>query len=82
MSNDRGSSDYFGLNHYTSRIAIPVEKSDHDGWIQDSGYITSVDPKWPSSSSYVHVRLKILSLYNCYILVALQWFVFDWLSDH
>ncbi|XP_033217859.1 myrosinase 1-like isoform X2 [Belonocnema kinseyi] len=52
----RGTSDYFGLNHYTSYIAVPVQKEVNKGWANDRGFYQIVDPKWPvSASSWLRV---------------------------
>lgn len=48
----RGTSDYFGLNHYTSYIAVPVQKEVGKAWTNDRGFYQTVDPKWPVSASF------------------------------
>ncbi|KAF7988249.1 hypothetical protein HCN44_007781 [Aphidius gifuensis] len=42
----RGSSDYFGLNYYTSRVCASMPKTNGTGWYQDSGVQVSVDRAW------------------------------------
>ncbi|KAJ8667086.1 hypothetical protein QAD02_008748 [Eretmocerus hayati] len=44
----RGSSDYFGLNHYTSYLAEPSIPSEVTN---DEGLTYSSDPKWDTSQS-------------------------------
>ncbi|XP_033229069.1 myrosinase 1-like [Belonocnema kinseyi] len=47
----RGTADYFGLNHYTSHIAVPVKRGTGEVWENDRGFHQAVDPKWPVSAA-------------------------------
>ncbi|XP_046486759.1 myrosinase 1-like [Neodiprion pinetum] len=47
----RGTSDYFGLNHYTTFEVSPRTKKPDDVWALDSGLEKSVDPSWPRTAS-------------------------------
>ncbi|XP_051172499.1 myrosinase 1-like isoform X1 [Leptopilina boulardi] len=47
----RGSSDFFGLNHYTSFVAIPQIKKEGSVWFNDAGYYKTFNPKWPGAAS-------------------------------
>lgn len=47
----KGSSDFFGLNHYTSRYATPGETGEIPSFLRDMAVIKTVDPKWPGSAS-------------------------------
>lgn len=42
----RGSSDYFGLNYYTSRLCTSMPKTDETGWYQMSGVKVFVNSAW------------------------------------
>ena len=46
----RGSSDYFGLNHYTADLVEPLPKNTKN-YVDDNGLKYSVDKKWLSSQS-------------------------------
>ena len=45
-----GSSDFLGINHYTSNLVYPMDPSSPDkdkiGWPYDSGVDSTVDRKW------------------------------------
>ncbi|XP_011304123.1 myrosinase 1-like [Fopius arisanus] len=43
----RGSYDYFGLNHYTSKMVEPVPKMKGDLWHLDSGVRSFANASWP-----------------------------------
>ncbi|XP_063993310.1 myrosinase 1-like [Diachasmimorpha longicaudata] len=43
----RGSSDYFGLNHYTSKMVEPVRRINGTAWYQDSGIRSFANESWP-----------------------------------
>lgn len=69
----RGSSDFFGLNHYTSFIAIPQMRKKGSLWFNDAGYYRTVNPKWPGAASswlkvvpegFRHMLNKIRREYN------------------
>lgn len=49
----KGTSDYFGLNHYTTRIAeAPRERLTGEvSWDNDIGVIQIVNESWPESAS-------------------------------
>lgn len=49
----KGTSDYFGLNHYTTRFAkAPEERPTGEiSWDNDIGVIQYVDESWPESAS-------------------------------
>jgi beta-glucosidase/6-phospho-beta-glucosidase/beta-galactosidase len=51
----RGSSDFFGLNYYTSRL-LSIDKSeqnasDSPAWFKDAKSVILVDPKWKRGKS-------------------------------
>ena len=46
----KGSFDFLGLNHYTSRLAFP-RKSSEPSWEGDQNVGTKFDPSWPKSGS-------------------------------
>jgi beta-glucosidase/6-phospho-beta-glucosidase/beta-galactosidase len=51
----RESSDFFGINYYTSRL-ISVDRSEHNltdtpAWFKDAKSIIHVDPKWKRGKS-------------------------------
>ncbi|XP_075215248.1 lactase/phlorizin hydrolase-like [Lycorma delicatula] len=47
----KGSYDFFGLNHYTSRLVTRGTSGKSPSWARDCGVIKTVDPKWPGSAS-------------------------------
>ena len=47
--NNRGSSDYFGLNHYSTYLATKVPKVQGKPWFQDKGFIVTPMPGWPGT---------------------------------
>lgn len=47
----RGTSDYFGLNHYSSNMVKSVPKNPITGWINDSGIVASVNESWVTAAS-------------------------------
>ncbi|XP_043502945.1 myrosinase 1-like [Polistes fuscatus] len=47
----RGTSDFFSLNHYTSRLVESVPRGPDGLWYEDVGIKLSVDPKWPPTNS-------------------------------
>uniref|UniRef100_A0A1B6D5W8 beta-glucosidase n=2 Tax=Clastoptera arizonana TaxID=38151 RepID=A0A1B6D5W8_9HEMI len=47
----RGTFDFFGLNHYTSRYVTPGLEGPIPSLIRDSGVIKSCDPNWPTAKS-------------------------------
>ncbi|RZF43906.1 hypothetical protein LSTR_LSTR007242 [Laodelphax striatellus] len=47
----RGSSDFFGLNHYTSRYASKGQSGKVPSVEYDSGVMKTIDPSWPGSAS-------------------------------
>ncbi|XP_022187263.2 myrosinase 1 isoform X2 [Nilaparvata lugens] len=47
----RGSSDFFGLNHYTSRYASKGQFGKVPSVEYDSGIVKTIDPAWPGSAS-------------------------------
>jgi beta-glucosidase/6-phospho-beta-glucosidase/beta-galactosidase len=51
----RGSSDFFGINYYTSRLLSVDRKerneSDSPAWFKDAKSVISVDPKWKRAKS-------------------------------
>lgn len=47
----RGTSDYFGLNHYTTLLVEPGPREKEDLYFMDSGLMASIDPSWPQSAS-------------------------------
>ncbi|CAL1683630.1 unnamed protein product [Lasius platythorax] len=47
----KGTSDFFGLNHYTSKIVETVPRMKGEGWYDFSGVKQSIDPSWPKSAS-------------------------------
>ncbi|XP_044014820.1 myrosinase 1-like [Aphidius gifuensis] len=47
----KGTSDYFGLNHYSSNLVKSVPKNPITGWINDSGIVSSVDKSWMRAAS-------------------------------
>jgi len=55
-----GSSDFLGINHYTTGLVFPtnLDSPDNDkmGWPYDSGVSCTVDKKWyPAASSWLKV---------------------------
>lgn len=47
----RGSSDFFGLNHYSTILSEPGETGPQPSRVRDAGTIHEFDPSWPSSGS-------------------------------
>ncbi|PAA46689.1 hypothetical protein BOX15_Mlig019828g3 [Macrostomum lignano] len=47
----KGSSDFFGLNYYTSSIAEHKILSNDGGYYDDQDLVSSLDPSWPGSGS-------------------------------
>lgn len=49
----KGTSDYFGLNHYTSRYAQDTEEPEYGdpSWEKDIGILQFIDDSWPESAS-------------------------------
>lgn len=51
----RGSSDFFGVNYYTSRL-LDIDRSEHSSidspaWFKDSRSLIHIDPKWNCAKS-------------------------------
>ncbi|KAG8337057.1 hypothetical protein J6590_032508 [Homalodisca vitripennis] len=46
-----GSSDFFGLNHYTSRYATSGSEELEPSLVWDSGSVASCDPSWKTAKS-------------------------------
>ncbi|XP_011881185.1 PREDICTED: myrosinase 1-like, partial [Vollenhovia emeryi] len=51
----KGTSDFFGLNHYTSRLVETVPRVPGHAWYDYSGVKASVDPSWPNTASDLQV---------------------------
>lgn len=49
----RGTSDFFGLNHYTSRLAAHAEEPEigEPSWEKDIGVKQYINESWPASGS-------------------------------
>uniref|UniRef100_A0A1B6GR40 Beta-glucosidase n=1 Tax=Cuerna arida TaxID=1464854 RepID=A0A1B6GR40_9HEMI len=47
----KGSSDFFGLNHYTSRYTTSGSEGLEPSLIWDSGSVVSYDPSWKTAKS-------------------------------
>ncbi|XP_072744538.1 myrosinase 1 isoform X2 [Anoplolepis gracilipes] len=47
----KGTSDFFGLNHYSSKLVEIVPRAEGQKWYAYSGVKESVDPSWPKSAS-------------------------------
>ncbi|XP_029669522.1 myrosinase 1-like [Formica exsecta] len=47
----KGTSDFFGLNHYTSRLVETVPRKKEQEWYDFSGVKESIDPSWPKGAS-------------------------------
>ncbi|KAG8231276.1 hypothetical protein J437_LFUL010314 [Ladona fulva] len=47
----KGSSDFFGLNHYTSYLVEADENGQDPSWRRDTRCKTSVNPLWPETGS-------------------------------
>ncbi|XP_071637445.1 myrosinase 1-like [Temnothorax longispinosus] len=47
----KGTSDFFALNHYSSKLVETVPRSKGQAWYDYSGVKTSIDPSWPKSAS-------------------------------
>ncbi|XP_020293909.1 myrosinase 1 [Pseudomyrmex gracilis] len=47
----QGTSDFFGINHYTSKLVETMPHTDGKEWYSFSGVKESVDPSWPGSAS-------------------------------
>jgi hypothetical protein len=59
MSDFTGSSDFFGLNHYTTGLAEFGIITGDTSYDKDQEVITSVDPAWPpSAADWLKVCLK------------------------
>jgi hypothetical protein len=57
FSSVAGTSDFFGLSHYTTSMIQHDEKAGVDSDVK-----SSVDPSWPSSAAdWLHVRSKYCS---------------------
>lgn len=69
----RGTSDFFGLNHYTTSIAkMPTNQAEirAPSFWDDINVISYQDPSWPSSaSSWLKVCFELVKFYrSCQIL--------------
>lgn len=56
----KGTSDFFGLNHYSSDIVYYVGEYGEDtpGFYNDQSTASTVDPNWGTSqASWIHVRI-------------------------
>lgn len=51
MAEINGTSDFLGLNYYSSSIAEHKELSNNGGYFDDQDLATSQDPAWPGSGS-------------------------------
>jgi len=50
--NLKGTSDFFGLNHYTTALAeYGVATGDYTGYDKDQDLFLSRDPAWPPSAA-------------------------------
>uniref|UniRef100_A0A1I8JDR7 beta-glucosidase n=1 Tax=Macrostomum lignano TaxID=282301 RepID=A0A1I8JDR7_9PLAT len=47
----KGSSDFFGLNYYTSSLAEHKILSNDGGYYDDQDIVSTMDPSWPGSGS-------------------------------
>ncbi|XP_065341160.1 myrosinase 1-like [Cloeon dipterum] len=47
----KGTHDFFGLNHYTSRLIYRVKGGNETSYENDQDLASSSDPSWPSSAS-------------------------------
>lgn len=49
----KGTSDFFGLNHYTSRIARAAKEPEigEPSWMKDIGVDQYMEDSWPESAS-------------------------------
>ena len=45
----RGSADYLGVNHYSSKLVETAPKPLNTIYVNDTGILYSYDPKWPST---------------------------------
>jgi Glycosyl hydrolase family 1 len=58
-----GTSDFFGLNHYTTDLAeYGVMTGDYTSYDKDQDVFKSVDPAWPGSAAnwlkvVIHLRV-------------------------
>ncbi|XP_043285797.1 myrosinase 1-like [Venturia canescens] len=77
----RGSADYMGLNHYTSRLTEPAPKSNTSLWYNDHGVIESFDASWPRSVSawlrvvpkgFGYLLRKLKNRYNNPLIYVLE----------
>lgn len=57
----RGSADFLGLNHYTSKLVEPAPKSNSTIYENDDGIVYSYDENWPASETgWLRVSYKKL----------------------
>ncbi|XP_012218638.1 myrosinase 1-like [Linepithema humile] len=47
----KGSADFFGLNHYTSKLVETVPRVEGERWYDYSGVKQTIDPSWPKSAA-------------------------------
>ncbi|XP_044013858.1 myrosinase 1-like [Aphidius gifuensis] len=47
----KGTSDYFGLNYYTSRMTTNVKKTQSEKWFDDSGVDMTINNKWKTDAA-------------------------------
>ncbi|XP_067660669.1 lactase-like protein isoform X2 [Haliotis asinina] len=47
----KGSSDFFGLNYYTTRLVASKPMEDTPGYLGDKSYEGQTDPSWPRAVS-------------------------------
>ncbi|XP_032684092.1 myrosinase 1-like isoform X3 [Odontomachus brunneus] len=47
----KGTSDFLGLNHYTSRLVETVPHVNGQAWYEYSGINMTIDPSWPLGGS-------------------------------
>lgn len=53
----RGSADYLGINHYTTKYVEPAVKSSKTIYPNDDGVLYSYDDNWPKTpTDWLRVR--------------------------
>lgn len=79
----KGTADFFGLNHYTARIAKASKEPlvGEASWRNDIGVIQSIDESWPKSGSdWIRVPIGITltgSMLLCFVYCRKHLLVFE-----
>ena len=67
----RGTADFFGLNHYSSKIVEPAPKGNKTIYEDDVGLLYSYDPKWPSTPTEA-LKVSMITVIKIVINILLK----------